>query len=116
LRVPIRASVAVGPTAIVLLEKLLVLGLEVLLEDHAADLSTLLAETLLRAEVGAIERRIVRQLTGSADACMERLVTDIAAVAPVRVQQVASTRSQGDGVLASVERHGPNQPLVSQVA
>jgi hypothetical protein len=108
LRVPIRASVAVGPTAIVLLEKLLVLGLEVLLEDHAADLSTLLAETLLRAEVGAIERRIVRQLTGSADACMERLVTGIAAGGPVCVEQVAAARSQGDGPLASVERNRPN--------
>jgi hypothetical protein len=52
MRVPIRASVAVGPTAIVLLEKPLVLGLEVLLEDHTADLPTLFAETLLGTAIG----------------------------------------------------------------
>jgi hypothetical protein len=115
MRVPIRTPVTVRPTAIVFLEKALVLALEVLLEDHAVYLRTLLAESLLSAEVGAIQGRVVRQLTRPTDACMERLVTDIAAVAPVRVEEVASTRSQGDGVLASVERHGPNQPFVSQV-
>jgi hypothetical protein len=47
MRVPIRASVAVGSTAIVLLEKPLVLGLEVLFEDHAADFPALFAERLL---------------------------------------------------------------------
>ena len=46
---------------------------------------------------------------------MERLVTGIAALAPVSVEQVASTRRQGDRPLASIERHGPNQPLVPQV-
>ncbi len=115
MRVPIRAPVTIRPTAIVFLEKALVLALEVLLEDHAVYLRTLLAEPLLSAEVGAIEGRVVRQLTRPTDACMERLVTDIAAVAPVRVEEVASTRSQGDGALASVERHGPNQPFVLQV-
>ena len=116
MRVPIRASVAVGSTAIVLLEKSLVLGLEVLLEDDAADLPTLFAETLLRAEVRAIERRVMGQLTRPADAGMECLMAGIADVAAVGVEQAASTRRQGDGALASVERHGPNQPLVSQVA
>ena len=58
----------------------------------------------------------MRQLTGSADAGMERLVTGIAAVAPVAVEQAASTCRQGHSPLASVERHGPNQPLVSQVS
>ena len=114
-RVPIRASVAVRPAPIVFLEKPLVLGLEVLLEDHAADLPTLFAETLLRPEVGAVEGRVVGQLTRPADAGMERLVPGIADVAPVRLEQAASSGSQGDGALASVERHGPNQPVVSQM-
>ena len=52
--VPIRAPVTVRPTAIVFLEKTLVLALEVLLEDDAVNLRTLFAETLLRVEVGAI--------------------------------------------------------------
>src|ERR1700693_3183442 len=96
MRVPIWAPVAVGSTAIVLLEKPLVLGLEVLLEDHAADLATLSAETLLRAEGGAVEGCIVGHLTGPADAGMERLVPGIADVAPVGLEQAASTRRQGD--------------------
>ena len=103
MRVPIRGSVAVRSTAIVVLEKPLVLGLEVLLEDHAADLATLFAETLFRPEVGAIERRVVGQLTRPADAGMERLVAGIAGVAPVGIEQAASPRSQGDCTLASVE-------------
>jgi hypothetical protein len=111
-RVPIRTPVTVRPPAIVFLEKTLVLALEVVFEDDTADLRTLFAETLLRAEVDAIKRRIVRQLTGPTDACMERLMTGIAAVAPVGVEQVAATCRQGDGALASVERDGPNQTLV----
>jgi hypothetical protein len=71
----------------VLLEKLLVLGFEVLIQNHAADLPTVFAETLLRAEVGAMERRIVGQLPRAADAGMERLVTDIADVTSVAIEQ-----------------------------
>ena len=113
--VPIRAPVTVRSTAIVFLEKALVFAFEVLFEDHAADLRTLSAETLFSAEVDAVERRIVRQLTGPADACMERLLTGIAAGAPVRVEQVPSTCRQRESPLASIERHGSNQPLVSQM-
>src|ERR1700692_4362854 len=46
---------------------------------------------------------------------MEPLVPGTADVAAVGIEQLASARSQGDGALASVERHGPNQPFVSQV-
>src|SRR5260370_25686986 len=95
-RVPIRAPVTVRPTAIVFLEKTLILALEILLEDHPVNLRALFAETLFLAEVGTIEGGVVRQLTGPADACIERLVTGIAAVTPVRIEQVASPRSQGD--------------------
>jgi hypothetical protein len=112
-RVPIRAPVTVRPTAVVFLEKALVFAFDVLLEDHAANLRALFTETLLRVEVGAIERGIVRQLTEPADAGMEPLVPGTADVAAVGIEQPASTRSQGDGALASVERHGPNQPFVS---
>src|ERR1700682_3750854 len=112
IRVPIRTPVTVRPTAVVFLEKALVFAFEVLLKDHAASLRALFTETLLRMEVGAIQGGVVRQLTRPADPCMERLLTGIAGVAPVRVQQVASTRRQGDRPLASIERHGPNQPFV----
>src|ERR1700686_2419326 len=86
----------------------------VALEDDTVNLRTLFAEALFRAEVGSIQGGIVGQLTGPADACRERLVTGIAG-APMRVEQVAATRRQGDGALASIEGHGPNQPLVPQV-
>ena len=98
-----------------LLEKLLVLALEVDLKDHTADLSTLFAETLFLAEVRAVEGRVMRQLTRPADAGMECLVTGIADIAPVGIEQTASARRQRDGALASVERDGPNQSFVSQV-
>jgi hypothetical protein len=97
------------------LEKALVFALEVALEDDAANLRAPFAERLLCAEVGAIEGRVMRQLTGPADAGAERLVTSIAAAAPVRIEQAASTRRQRDGTLASIERHGPNQSFVSQL-
>ena len=57
----------------------------------------------------------MRQLTGAADACMEHLVTENAAVAPMRLEQVAATRRQRDRPLASIERHGANQSFVLQV-
>jgi hypothetical protein len=47
---------------------------------------------------------------------MKCLVPGTTDIAPVGIEQAASTRSQGDGALASVQRHGPDQPLVSQVA
>jgi hypothetical protein len=81
----------------------LVFPLEVLLEDDAVNLRALFTEPLLRVEVGAIQGGVARQFTGSADACVERLVTGIASVPPVRVQQMASTRRQGDRPLASIE-------------
>jgi hypothetical protein len=47
-------------TAAVCLEKGLIFALEVALEDNAANLRALFAERLLRAEVGAIERWVMR--------------------------------------------------------
>jgi hypothetical protein len=58
----------------------------------------------------------VGQLTRPADAGMECLVTGIADVAPVGLEQAVPTRHHGDGALAAVQRHGPNQPFVSQMA
>jgi hypothetical protein len=92
-RVPLGAAVAVRPAAIVCLEKALVVAFEVALEDDAANLRALSAERLLCAEVGAIEGRVMRQLTGPADACVEGLVTGIAAAAPVRIEQAVHAPS-----------------------
>jgi hypothetical protein len=62
-------------TAIVCLEKALVFVLVVALEDDVANLRAPFAERLLCAEVGAIEGRVMRQLTGPADAGVDHLVT-----------------------------------------
>jgi hypothetical protein len=57
--IPIRSPVAVRPTAIVFLQPLLVLSLELVLEDDSANVSALFAEPLFRAQIGAIELGVV---------------------------------------------------------
>jgi len=78
------------------------------LEDHAADLRTLFAETFFRAQVGAIEGRVVRQLTGPVDVRVKRLGAFVATIATVCFEQVTSTFRQRHRPLAAVERHRPN--------
>src|SRR5947208_1234581 len=66
--VPTRSAVAVWPAAIRLLQPSLVLALELLLEHHAMDVRPDVTETLVLAQVGAINLNVVRQLTGPAHA------------------------------------------------
>jgi hypothetical protein len=60
-RVAIRPPVTVRSAAVVLLEPLLVLPLEIVLQDDATDVRALLAKTFFGAQVGTIERGVVRQ-------------------------------------------------------
>jgi hypothetical protein len=94
----------------------LVLPLEVVLENHAPDAGALLAEAPLGAQIRAVERGIVDQLTGPVNAGVERLVPFVIAVAPVRAEQVASPLGQRHGPLATVEQHRSNQALIAEVA
>jgi hypothetical protein len=74
-RVPIGSTIAVGAVAVAFVQKTLVLPLEIVLEDHATDLRALLSETFLGAQVGTIERGVVRQLARPEDAGTERLAS-----------------------------------------
>ena len=85
------------------LQPLLVLPLEVVLQDDAADLRALLAESLLGAQVGAIERGVVRQLPRPAHARVELLATFVVAVSTMAFKQAASAICKGHHSLATVE-------------
>jgi hypothetical protein len=113
--VPIRSSVAVGTSAIVLLEPFLVLALELVVEYDAPNLPALLAEPFLFPQVGAIELGVVRQLTRPAHAGVEGLLPRIVAVAAMGFQEVVAACGERQGALAAVQRDEPHQPLVSQV-
>jgi hypothetical protein len=115
-RVAIRASVTVWPTSVPLLEPLLVLALELVVEDHAADVGALVAEPLLFSHVRAIELRIMREFARPVHACIEGLPPLTVAVAAMRLQQVVAPFRQGDGALAAVDRDEPRETFVPEMA
>jgi hypothetical protein len=114
--IPIRSPIAVGAIAVVSLQPLLILPLEVVLQDDAADLRALLAESLRREQISAIERGVVRQLPRATHACVELLASLVVAVSTMALEQAASAIRKGHHPLASVERHASHQPLISQVS
>ena len=117
-RVAIRSPVAVWPAAVVLLEPLLVLPLEVVLEHDATDVRALLAKPLLGAQVRAIERGVMRQFPRPADPCVELLMalvavtTLVVAIATVLLEQAAPAIGQCQNPFASVERYALHQTLI----
>ena len=113
--VPMRSSVAVGTSAIVLLQPLLIFALELVVEDDAPNLRALVAEPFLFPQVGAIELGVVRQLTRPAHAGVEGLLPRIVAVAAMGFEEVVALCGQRQDALATVERDEPHQPLVSQM-
>jgi eukaryotic-like serine/threonine-protein kinase len=70
----IGTAIAVGSTAIPLLKKLLILALEFVVEDDAADARPLAAQTFGSVQVRAIDMRVVRQLTWLLEARVEPLM------------------------------------------
>jgi len=115
-RVPIRSAVAVRPPTIRLLQPFLILALELRLEDDAPNVGALLPEALFFAQVGAVHLDVVRELARATDACVERLLTAILTVAPVRLKQVPPALRQRDGALAAFEFYRVSQAFVAQVA
>jgi len=61
----IGSPIALGLAAIALLQELLVLALQLVVEDDAADEGALFAQPISVLEVGAIHLRVVCQLTGA---------------------------------------------------
>jgi hypothetical protein len=115
-RVAIGSSVAVRPAAVSFLEPFLVLALEFVVQNDAADVGALFAEPLLFSQVRAIELGIMRQLARPIHAPVKGLFPCIVPVAAVRLQQVMTAFGQRHGSLAAVDRDEPHQTLVPEVA
>jgi len=113
--VQIRSPVAVRPPAIRLLQPLLVLALEFVLEDDAADVRAMFPKTLLFTQVRAIELDVVRQLTRPAHAGVERLLARIVAVAAMGFQEVMTPFCECQGALAAVQFDELGEPFVAQM-
>src|SRR5690606_23430047 len=99
--VSIRTAVAVSSSAVVLLQELLVLALQVLFEDDATDLEpiVLVTEPRLLLAVGRVEVRVVVELPFAAHARVERLRGLVLAVHRMRVEQVAPLACEGQTAL-----------------
>src|SRR5437667_12168604 len=70
----------------------------------------------LGAEVGAVERGVVRQLSRPADTRVELLPRLVVTVTTLALEQAASAIRKGHDSLASVEGHASHQPLIPQVS
>jgi hypothetical protein len=95
----------------------LVLALEILLEDDAADLEIrmLVSEAgFLLAERG-VEIRIVVDLAGPTDASVERLCGAALALQCVRVEQIASLLCERQVAFVPAKVDGLDEALVSEM-
>jgi hypothetical protein len=118
IRLPVRSSVAVLPAAITLVQEPLVIPLQLVVQDHAIDSAALLAESLLGAQVGAIDLRVVRQLARLSEVRVERLLWlpgAVMSVMPIRLEQVTSSVCQRDGAIIGADRERANQPFLLKV-
>jgi hypothetical protein len=113
--VAVRPPVAVGPVAVVVLEEVLVLPLEVLFEDDTADLdvSVLLSETGFLLAIGGIQVGVVIEFARAVHARVERLGLTLVAFAAIGVEQVATLVRENDRLFVFVERNGPDETFVA---
>src|SRR5262245_442034 len=113
--VTIGSSVAVGAAPVVLLQEGLILALQVLFQDDAADVCSFLSQAILDAQISGVQRGVVRQLARPEDVRVERLLPLVVAIAAMRVEQMLPSVSQRHSSLASVEGDAADQSLVAQV-
>jgi len=113
----VRSSVAIGPVAVVVLEKVLVLPFEVLFKDDAADIDVvvLLSETRFFFAICGIQVGVVIQFSRAVDARVERLGPALVALSAISVEQVLALVREDDRLVVFAKRDGPNQPFVAEV-
>jgi hypothetical protein len=75
----------------------------------------LVPESFLRALIGPIDLRVVRELARLSEACVEGLVRLLRAVVTVGLEEIATAICQDDGTVGGTERSGSNQPFMSKV-
>jgi hypothetical protein len=113
----VRSSVAIGPVAVVVLEKVLVLPFEVLFKDDAADIDVvvLLSETRFFFAICGIQVGVVIQFSRAVDARVERLGPALVALSAISVEQAPALVREDDRLVVFAKRDGPNQPFVAEV-
>ena len=116
MRLPVWSAVAVFSASVPLLQEPLVLALQFVVEDDAPYPAAVLAQACLSAGVGAVDLRIVRELSGLPEAGVERLAGLPAALQAVGLQEGASRLCEHDGLpSAAIEGHGLDQAGLPQV-
>jgi len=118
-RLTIRPAVAVLLAAIALVQKALIITLQLVVEDDATNPTTLPPEALLSTLVGAIDLRVVRQLARFPETRMERLagfVTAAVALVPIRLEQVPAAVSEDNSAVVRAEWRRVQQTLLFEVA
>jgi hypothetical protein len=101
----------------VVLKELLVLALEILLEDDAADLQIrmLVSQANFLLAERRVEIRIVIDLARATDAGVKRLYP-VVALQGVRVEQIASLFGESQSAFVASEVHSVNKALVAEMA
>jgi hypothetical protein len=115
--VPFGDSAAIPATSVVLLEKALVLGLELLLEDDATNAGAALGELLRCPNVRRVDPGIVRKLAGLAHAGVEGLTT-VAGVGSASAFEHGTSafgqRHECRSRSAHDIRHGLDEPVIAK--
>jgi hypothetical protein len=102
--VAVRPPVTIGPVAVVVLEELLVLPLEVLFQDDTADLdvSVLLSETRFLLAIRGVQVGVMIELARAVHARVERLGVTFVAFSAIGVEQVAALVRENDRLVVFV--------------
>src|SRR5262245_28335103 len=111
------SAVAVGAVAVVVLQELLVLALEVLFEDDAPDVEgiVLVSEPTLFLPKRCVEVRVVVDRSRAAGAGVEQLRRLAVAFVRVRIEEVAAVSREGQSALAIAQLHRFHESLIVQV-
>jgi hypothetical protein len=99
-------------------EEPLVVALQLVVQDHAIDSATLLAEALLGTEIGAIDLRVVRQLARLPDALPRTFGEARASVAvfvSVGFEELSPAVRQDNGAVVRTEWRRTEQTLLFEV-
>src|SRR4051812_33815146 len=112
-----RSAVAIGATAVGLLQELLVLALQVLFEDDASDLKVrvLVTKTRFFLSKRRIEIRVVVDLPRAANAGVERLRRFAVSLDRVRIEQVPPLLREGQSPLAVAQVNQLDESLIVEI-
>ena len=111
----VRAAVTVAIAAIALLEKALVLALQLAVQLHPLDARTSIAEALGSVQIRSIELRVVAALAGAIGTGIELLTVAGIACAMSFEERTSAVRKRDCPVLV-IHRNSLDEPLLFEVA